>query len=726
MSSPGDEQPKWLTSSPRGDIADIDLLRLLAEFFAFDAVVLIMAGVGPTKVRVSWPINQADTPCDDSTTSEQECLLRAAGGDGKNILSATATIDFGMAVRIHCSFVEPLQFTQERVERALETLIRLFAAQLNADLSRRRAEELNTRLTALVDLSLALGQGLGLTEHLQRIVESARLMLGARYAALGVLEESGTGLGQIVTAGLDHEQQVAIGNLPQGHGLLGNLMRDAQVVRLEHLAQDPRSVGFPRHHPPMDSFLGVPVIIHNVVLGSLYLTDKESGPFTVEDERVAVSFALQAAVAVEIVRIYDSEHKRANMLESVQEIENAIQATSDTQQALDVLCSMVGQKLNVDRVKTNAVGDSHEVKFGAQWYLPSQQPLRNILDDLSPHAGQVVDDLWQTSGLRVIDDFSARLDLSEGSKIFHEFTGAHAAIIVPIELGGRNIGVIYVMMNHQPRHWTELETELVKRVAKFVAHVIENAEYRIRQSEHIEQLEQLKRQQSNFVATVSHELRTPLTSIIGYLELLRDGDGNEFSTDQLGMLEVMGRNSVRLRKLIEDLLVLNRKESDLNEVMFADVNMCALTIETCQEVLLVAQTGSITLDIDAESEDAIVLGDKEQLKSAVANIVSNAIKFSLPGSTVNIRCVSDRKLGQVHFSCRDRGIGIPLDDQKQLFNRFYRASNATRDVIPGTGLGLSIVKQIVHDHGGEVLLTSAEGEGTTVIIDLPLAANSLT
>ncbi len=702
-------------------MADVDLLQMLANFCAFDAAVLIVSDKKNSSVRASWPTNRAGLRCNDSTELGRSQLLNDAGGIGKNVLTATAEIDGGVAVRLHCSFNSPLGFPQELVERASETLVRMFALQFDADIARRRVEEVNIRMTGLVDLSLALGQELSLKDLLLRIVESARQMLGARYAALGVLDVIGVGLGQIVTAGLSPEEQVAIGELPQGHGILGALMRDAQVVRLDHLADDPRSVGFPLHHPPMDSFLGVPIVIHNVVLGSLYLSDKANGPFTLEDEQLAVAFALQAAVAVENVRLFEAEHKRADMLESVHEIENAIHATSGTQQALDVLCSMVGEKLGVDRVKTNTVGGDHEVKFGAQWYLPGQQPARNALDDLSPHAGQVVDDLWQISGLRVIDDFSVSQDLSEGSKIFHEFTGAHAAIIMPIELGGRIIGVIYVMMNYKSRHWTEFEIELVKRVTRFVAQVIEDAEYRIHQSEYIEQLERLKRQQSTFVATVSHELRTPLTSIMGYLELLRSGDNSALSTDQLRMLEVMDRNSARLHKLIGDLLVLNQKESELDLVEVEKVNMSDLINETCQELSLAAQLGSITLDIEVVSVDAIVKGGKEQMRSAVLNVVANAIKFSRPGGAVTIRCTLDKQTRRIQFTCQDRGIGIPASDQKQLFNRFYRASNATHQLIPGTGLGLSIVKKIVHDHGGEVRLTSVEGEGTTVVFDLPLA-----
>ena len=116
-----------------------------------------------------------------------------------------------------------------------------------------------------------------------------------------------------------------------------------------------------------------------------------------------------------------------------------------------------------------------------------------------------------------------------------------------------------------------------------------------------------------------------------------------------------------------------------------------------------------------------MLGDRRQLLSAVVNIVSNAIKFSRPGGLVTLRCAIDENTRRVRVTCQDRGIGVPSDDQGQLFTRFFRASNATRQVISGTGLGLSIVKQIIEDHGGEVRLISVEGEGTTAIIDLPLS-----
>ena len=409
------------------------------------------------------------------------------------------------------------------------------------------------------------------------------------------------------------------------------------------------------------------------------------------------------------------------------EIERAIRTAPDTQQALDVLCAALGEGLGVDRVMANTVDADHKVLLGAQWHLPDLPPLGDMSDDLVPHVGGLAEELWLAEGFVARDDFLApEVQSRERSRIFHRETGARAVIMVPIGLGDRVIGMIFVFTVHQPRRWTESEANAVQQVAAFVARVIVEADYRAHQSEYVERLERLDRQKTDFLATVSHELRTPLTSISGYLELLQDGDAGELTGEQHRMLEVMDRNTGRLRGLIEDLLVLNRIESGGLKVNVGGVSMRELITHTGQELSPLAHSGAVELDIDAGPEAAIVQGDRGHLQRAVVNIVSNAIKFSGPGGVVTIRCTLDQDSRRVLVTCQDRGIGIPADDQGQLFTRFYRASNATDQAIPGTGLGLTIVKQIVEDHGGELRLTSVEGEGTTVVMDLPLSVRAQT
>jgi signal transduction histidine kinase len=147
---------------------------------------------------------------------------------------------------------------------------------------------------------------------LRRVVETACRVIGTRYGALGVLDEERTGLSDFVFHGLSEDHVERIGHLPTGRGLLGALITDPNPIRVADLSSDPRSVGFPENHPPMTSFLGVPVRAKGQVFGNLYLTEKERGSeFTEEDERLAIALAAQAGVAIENARLYEDARQRA-------------------------------------------------------------------------------------------------------------------------------------------------------------------------------------------------------------------------------------------------------------------------------------------------------------------------------------------------------------------------------------------------------------------------------
>jgi GAF domain-containing protein len=137
----------------------------------------------------------------------------------------------------------------------------------------------------LVEAGIALSSELTLDALLQRLVETAAQLTGARYAALGVIDPSGAELERFIAHGIDPETHAAIGDLPRGRGILGVLIRDARPLRLHRIADDERSVGFPPNHPPMTSFLGVPILLRGIAYGNLYLTEKADGAdFTEEDE----------------------------------------------------------------------------------------------------------------------------------------------------------------------------------------------------------------------------------------------------------------------------------------------------------------------------------------------------------------------------------------------------------------------------------------------------------
>lgn len=167
------------------------------------------------------------------------------------------------------------------------------------------AEDARLRLQALDAATIAISQELSLERVLQLIVDSVRPLAGARYAALGILDEQGR-MERFITSGVSDAERHAIGQLPRGLGLLGEVIRGGRTLRVAVLADDPRSVGFPEHHPPMNSFLGVPVRVEGRAIGNLYLTEKEARTeFSEDDERLVESFARHAGLAIHNARMHE-------------------------------------------------------------------------------------------------------------------------------------------------------------------------------------------------------------------------------------------------------------------------------------------------------------------------------------------------------------------------------------------------------------------------------------
>src|SRR6476620_8264680 len=203
------------------------------------------------------------------------------------------------------------------------------------------------RLRAIVGAGVALASELSLDAVLQKIVETAAELTGARYAALGVIDASGQALERFVVTGIDPQTQEAIGDVPRGRGILGALIDEAKPLRLDNLADDPRSVGFPPNHPPMRSFLGVPILLRGVAYGNLYLTEKADGaPFTDEDEELTTLLSSQAAVAIENARLYEAATRWLKQLESLNEISNALVSEVDLTRLLDLIATRLRELMH--------------------------------------------------------------------------------------------------------------------------------------------------------------------------------------------------------------------------------------------------------------------------------------------------------------------------------------------------------------------------------------------
>jgi PAS domain S-box-containing protein len=243
-----------------------------------------------------------------------------------------------------------------------------------------------------------------------------------------------------------------------------------------------------------------------------------------------------------------------------------------------------------------------------------------------------------------------------------------------------------------------------------------------------------ERLKDQFVSLISHELRTPLTSILGYLELVLDGD---LSPEHRQYLLTVERNAQRLLQLVGDLLFTAQVEAGRFTLQPGDVDLPAVVRAAEETARVGAAAAGVAIALELPAERLVVPGDPLRLGQAVDNLVSNAVKFTPAGGSVTLRLrpgwrlpdgtvandPADGAAPVAQLSVSDTGIGIPAGEQGRLFTRFFRASTAQRSSVAGVGLGLAITKAITVAHAGTLDLTSREGRGTTFTLTLPRTAS---
>jgi signal transduction histidine kinase len=233
----------------------------------------------------------------------------------------------------------------------------------------------------------------------------------------------------------------------------------------------------------------------------------------------------------------------------------------------------------------------------------------------------------------------------------------------------------------------------------------------------VTQQRELDRLKDDFVATVSHELRTPLTSMMGFLEMIREGEAGELTVEQKRFLAIVYRSSERLQRLVGDLLFVARLDANGLQLQFGPVDLDGIVREAVESAGAVARSRELDLRLEL-APVPIVTGDKERLSQLIGNLVSNALKFTPAGGRVTVKTFVDGRHAVVEVE--DDGIGIPAGEQDRLFQRFFRSSTATEQAIPGTGLGLVISRAIAEAHGGSIDVRSDAGSGACFRVELPL------
>ena len=535
-------------------------------------------------------------------------------------------------------------------------------------------------LRVLVEAGIALSSELSLDAVLQRLVETAARLTGARYAALGVIDTSGHGLERFVTTGIDAETYAAIGDLPRGRGLLGVLIRDAETLRLHDIADDPRSVGFPLHHPPMRTFLGVPVLLRGIAFGNLYLTEKDSGDFTEEDEELTQLLAAQAAVAIENARLYESSTRSLRQLESLNEIGTALASEIELEPLLGLVARRLRELVHARLVLialpqgetltiAAAEGENAYGIAGARLAFGSSKAGRVLERGRSERVDSVVDD-------PEVDQQAARR------------LGVRSALYVPLIARGRTIGVLIAHDKAGAKPvFSDDDLRLAESLADRAAVAVDLSE-RVGRDALARVVAAQELERKRLARELHDETGQALTSILLGLKPLERTTATEEDRAVVASLRELVVSTLQdVRRLAVEL-----RPSTLDDFgLSTAVERLAETFRdnTGMRVDVDAQLGDVRLP--AEVETALY----RIVQEALANIVKHA-------EATRVSILLTRKESSVAAVVEDDGKG-------------FDKSETGDDV-----LGLVGMRERVGLVGGRLVIESAKGSGTTIAAEVPV------
>jgi signal transduction histidine kinase len=539
------------------------------------------------------------------------------------------------------------------------------------------------RLRVLVDAGIALSSELSLDALLQRIVETAAELTGARYAALGVIDRTGQRLERFLTTGIEPEAHRAIGELPHGRGILGVLIREATPLRLADLHADPRSAGFPPNHPPMTTFLGVPIMLRGVAYGNLYLTEKEGGiEFTSEDEELIQLLGAQAAVAIENARLYESSTRWLRQLESLNEIGNALASELE----LEPLLALVARRLQ-------ELVDARLVMIA----LPEGDTLRIAAAEGEGAFGvagaELAVDRSKTG--RVLErGRSERVDsVLEDPEVDQQVTrrlGVHSALYVPLVVRGEAIGVVIA---HDKRGGpTPAFAEDDLRLAETLA---ERAAIAVSQSERVSRdvvrrvVEAQELERARLARELHDETGQALTSILLGLKPLEQAAQSDEAREAVGSLrELVVATLQDVRRLAVEL-----RPTALDD--FGLVPAVERLTETFRE-----QSG---LQVELEAQ----LGDER-----LPHTAETALYRMIQEAFTNVVKHSGASRVSILLQRRDRTARAVVEDNGSGFDPAAVRQDA---------LGLEGMRERLALVGGRLRIESSSGAGTTLVAEVPTA-----
>ncbi|HET7489676.1 MAG TPA: GAF domain-containing protein [Acidimicrobiales bacterium] len=331
-------------------------------------------------------------------------------------------------------------------------------------------------LRQLLDAIVSIGSDLDLASMLRRIVEAAASLVDARYAALGVLDESRTRLAEFIPVGIDEATRRAIGGAPKGLGILGSLITDAQPLRLARLSDHPDSAGFPPGHPPMTSFMGVPVLVRNEVFGNLYLADKTTAAeFSEVDEELVVALAAAAGVAIANARLFEQGRRREAALVGMQEVATRSLVGLPERDVLQLIAGHVRRLVTADLAFVAVPVEGAEATMVVE--AADGERAERLWGRAFPADDSIAGRVAAGGHAVAVDDLAAAEGTSAGTAAL---AGAGPGILVPMWCEGRPLGVLAAVKDGGAAPFSPDEVELASSFSAHVTVVLERERARRR------------------------------------------------------------------------------------------------------------------------------------------------------------------------------------------------------------------------------------------------------
>jgi len=600
------------------------------------------------------------------------------------------------------------------------SLLTNFAAQAavaieNARLYTRTDQALARRVEELSTMQ-RIDRQLNATLEFERVMDmTLDWALRGTRAPVGVIalyDETRQGLLLLASRGYTPEfERYRTEPWPLSAGIAGRVIRTGEPALVADVSQDP---DYRAAQPATRSQLTVPIRREEQVIGIINVESPELAAFDQDDLTFIQRLADHAAIAIENARLYRQSQQRAEEMALLYDISLAVSAHLTLEEVLEAVYRRLRDVWDPP-VFFIALYDEVDDALEFPLYMDRGQRLEPFRQRLAEQSGFWAWIVRQRQPI-LIHDWQEEASSSPVQGIpIGDLTRSWLG--VPLLAGDRLVGVM-ALQDYAPNSYGEEHKRLLSTIAGEVAIALENA----RLYEGVKQANQAK---SEFIDFVAHELKQPMTAMQGYARLLTMGVGGELNDTQKQFVQVINANIERMGKLVNDLLEISRLEAGRIKLKLAAVQLREVIEETVTNTRTEIEARHHRLEVEVPDDLPPVLGDRERLVQILTNLVSNAYKYTPDGGTIRI-AVDGREQGQIppdHLlvSVSDTGIGMSPQELARLEEKFFRADHSLVRSQPGTGLGISITRNLVALHGGEFMVESKPGVGSTFRFTVPIA-----